>query len=94
MFLARSTSTLGTSSLLRCGDPPDELAPPLDGVEGAGIHAPVLVDPEVGVGGLEQGVVLGRLDVSSARRSGPGARPGARKMASVVEKVPHMPPPP
>ena len=36
---------------------------PLDPVERAGIHPPVLVHHEVGVGGLEQGVVLRRLDV-------------------------------
>ena len=32
-------------------------------VEGAGVHPPVLVHQEVGVGGLEQGVVLRGLDV-------------------------------
>ena len=45
------------------GDPLDQVAAPLDGVEGAGVHAPVLVHQEVGVGGLEQGVVLRGLDV-------------------------------
>ena len=48
------------------GDPLDQVVAPLDGVEGAGVHPPVLVDPEVGVGGPEQGVVLGRLDVPVA----------------------------
>ena len=36
---------------------------PLDAVERTGVHAPVLVHQEVGVGGLQQGVVLRRLDV-------------------------------
>ena len=39
------------------------VAAPLDAVERAGVHPPVLVHHEVGVGGLEQGVVLGGLDV-------------------------------
>ena len=47
----------------QAGDLLDQVAPPLDAVEGAGIHAPVLVDAKVGVGGHEQGVVLGGLDV-------------------------------
>ena len=45
------------------GDPLDQLARPLDRVERAGVDAPVLVHQEVGVGGLQQGVVLRRLDV-------------------------------
>ncbi len=44
-------------------DPLDQVVPPLDAVEGAGIHSPVLVHQEVGVGRHEQGVVLGGLDV-------------------------------
>ena len=45
----------------------DQVLPPLDDVEHAGIHSAVLVHHEVGVGGLEQGVVLGRLDVQLPR---------------------------
>ena len=63
MFLARSISTLGTRSLLKSRDPVDQVVPPLDGVEGAGIHSPILVHLEVGIGRHEQGVVLGGLDV-------------------------------
>ena len=37
--------------------------PPLDGVEGAGIHSPILMHLEVGIGRHEQGVVLGSLNV-------------------------------
>ena len=54
---------LGDQLLAQLRDPLDQVAAPLDGVEGAGVHPPVLVHPEVGVGGLEQGVVLGGLDV-------------------------------
>ena len=44
-------------------DPLDQVVPPLDAVEGAGVHSPILVHLEVGVGGHEQGVVLRGLDV-------------------------------
>ena len=44
-------------------DPLDQVVAPLDGVEGAGIHSPILVHLEVGIGCHEQGVVLGGLDV-------------------------------
>ena len=63
MFRARSTSTAGTRSPAQAGDPLDQVAAPLDAVQGAGVDPAVLVDPEVGVGGLQQGVVLRRLDV-------------------------------
>ena len=63
MFRARSTSTLGTSSLLSWSIRSTRSWPRCDGVEGAGVHPPVLVHLEVGVGGLEQGVVLRGLDV-------------------------------
>ena len=45
------------------GDPLDQQVSPLDAVEAAGVHPAVLVHPEVGVGRLEQGVVLRGLDV-------------------------------
>ena len=54
---------LGDQLAAQAGDPLDQVAAPLDAVEGAGVHPPVLVDLEVGVGGLQQGVVLGGLDV-------------------------------
>ena len=63
MFRARSTSNAGTRSRLSAAIRLDHVARPLDGVERAGVDAAVLVDLEVGVGGLHQGVVLGRLDV-------------------------------
>ena len=63
MFLARSTSTLGTRSLLKREIRSTRSCPTLDGVEGAGIHSPILVHPEVGIGCHEQRVVLGGLDV-------------------------------
>ena len=53
----------GDQLLAQLRDPLDQVVPPLDAVEGAGVHSPVLVHLEVGVGGLEQGVVLGGLDV-------------------------------
>ncbi len=63
MFRARSTSKPETRSRLRLAIRSTKIAPQLDGVERAGVHSPVLVDHEVGVGGLEQGVVLRGLDV-------------------------------
>ena len=63
MFRARSTSNAEARSRLRVAIRSTKLAPPLDRVERAGIHSPVLVHHEVGVGGLEQGVVLRGLDV-------------------------------
>ncbi len=47
----------------QAGDPLNQVAPALDAVEGPGIHAPILVYVEVGVGCHQQGVVLGGLDV-------------------------------
>ena len=60
---ARSTSTLETSSSLRLAICSTRSWPALDAVEGAGIHAPVLVDAKVGIGGHQQCVVLGGLNV-------------------------------
>ncbi len=48
----------------------DQPVAPLDGVEGAGIHSPILVYQEVGVGGLKQDVVLRGLDIELARIEG------------------------
>ena len=64
MFLARSTSTVGTRSLLRLVDPLDQVVSALDGVEGAGVHSPILVHLEVGIGRHQQGVVLRGLNVA------------------------------
>ncbi len=66
MFRARSTSNLETRSRLSAAICHDHVAAPLDRVEGAGVDPPVLVHHEVGVGGLEQGVVLRGLDVPLA----------------------------
>ena len=44
-------------------DPFDQVVPPLDGVESTGVHSAILVDLEISVGGLQQGVVLGGLDL-------------------------------
>jgi len=52
---------------VRSGDTDDQLAAPVDRIEGTGVHAPMLVATEVGVSGLHQGVVLGRLDVPVRR---------------------------
>ena len=54
MFRARSTSTAGTRSLLNCEIRSTRCVPPFDGVEGAGIHSPILVHHEVGIGCHEQ----------------------------------------
>ena len=54
---------LGDELLAELRDPIDQVMAPLDAVEVAGIHPPVLVHPEVGVGGLEESVVLRGLDV-------------------------------
>ncbi len=70
---------LGDQLLAQAGDLLDQVVPPLDAVEGPGIHAPVLVHAEVGIGGHEQGVVLGGLDVALPRNRGPAARPAARR---------------
>ena len=48
------------------GDPFEQVPPPLDAVERAGVRATVLMHQEVRVGGLQQGVVLRRLDVEVA----------------------------
>ena len=55
--------TSGTRSRLRVAIRSTRSCPRSTHVEGAGIHPPVLVHHEVGVGGLEQGVVLRGLDV-------------------------------
>ena len=93
MFLARSTSTVGTSSRLRLRDPLDQVVPPLDAVEGAGVHSPILVHLEIGIGRHEQGVVLRGLDV---RMTGIQTCRAARgwKMASVMATFAIRPPPP
>ena len=84
---------LGDQLLAQLRDPLDQVVAPLDGVEGAGVHPPVLVHPEVGVGGLQQGVVLRGLDVPvRAFRTCRATR--GWKMASVVATVPHRPAPP
>ena len=53
----------GDQLLAQLRDPLDQVVPPLDGVEGAGIHSPILVHLEIGIGGHGQRVVLGGLDV-------------------------------
>ena len=53
----------GDQILAQARDPIDQVVPQLDGVEGAGIHSPILVHPEVSIGCHEQRVVLGGLDV-------------------------------
>ena len=65
--------------LAQLRDPLHQVMAPLHRVEGAGVDPPVLVHAEVGVGGLEHGVVLRRLDVPVRGSSGPAARPGARR---------------
>ena len=64
---ARSTSTAGTRSRLSVAIFGDQLTASLDGIDGDGILAAIHVDVEVGLGGHEQGVVLGRLDVPARR---------------------------
>ncbi len=63
MFKARSTSTFETSSSPRLATCATRSRAPLDAIQGPGVHAPVLVDAEIGIGGHEQRVVLRRLDV-------------------------------
>ena len=66
MFRARSTSNPWTRSRLMVASRSTSCVAPLDAVERAGVDPPLLVHPEVGVGGPQQGVVLGRLDVPVA----------------------------
>ncbi len=76
----------------QAGDPGDQLVSARDGVEGAGVHAAGAVDLEVGLGGLEQRVVLGPLHLPVRRVQGLPRRQGA-KSASVSGTFCHMPPP-
>ena len=75
-------------------DPLDQVVPPLDGVEGAGVHPPVLVHAEVGVGGLHQGVVLGGLDVPVAGVEDLPGGQGLEDGVGQVDGICHMPVPP
>ncbi len=50
----------------QAGDPPEDVASASDHVKCAGIEAPVLVNHEVGVGGLHERVILGGLNVPLA----------------------------
>ena len=63
MFLRPIDLDRGDQVLAHLHDPLDQVVAALDGVEGAGVHPPILVHQEVGVGCLEQGVVLRGLDV-------------------------------
>ena len=62
-FLARSTSTLGHEVFAHLRDPLDQVVAALDGVEVAGVHSPVPVHQEIGVGRLKQRVILRGLDI-------------------------------
>ena len=93
-FLARSTSTLGTSSLLKLRDPLDQVVAALDGVKSAGIHSPILMHLEIGIGRHEQRVVLGGLDVPVAGKLRICRATRGWKMISVVATFWIRPPPP
>ena len=56
----------GDQLVAQAGDSLDQVVPARHAVEGSGIHAPVLVHVEIGIGGHEHGVVLRGLDVPLA----------------------------
>ena len=62
-------------------DPVHQIVPLLDAVECSGVHPAVLVHQKVGVGCLQQGVVLRRLNVQCGVQDLPAAR--GSKMTSV-----------
>ena len=54
---------LGNQLLAQLRDPLDQIVPSLDGVERTGIHSPILVHHEIGIGRHGQRIVFGDLDV-------------------------------